>query len=465
MVVGVALWGPLGVRSDLGSPDKDYAVTKQISRGVSIQLLALMIILSGLVAMGHGQPVEVPCRARLKGHQGQVDGIVPSADGRLLVTTGWEDGTVRIWDVASGTQRRLFKQEIVGSTIKICDVVSATQWRLIFQEPVETWDRTRGLPYKRKRQHKLQKHASGHRTEFLKIRAALLSDNRCIVMQVFDCSYGDQSSVCPDEIILYDLEGGNHETLATTGRKDLLRPSPDAIYGFTVAQGVGRLAYDLVHPGFSKIFLYDVSKRSIVAQLGDDGLDFGQFWFSPDGEMLSTVAVSDVFTRLQGINSGRLTVWNARTGEKIGRVQTEGRHVLGAWFSPNDRELAILGGADQNTVYICYLGTCKITHTLDDFQRKPGLRRVPMGLLTYAPDGRFLIGMGGNGTVLFWETKHYREVLWARLYQSGGVYAVFSPDGKKMMSIGGGKEECDVVKVWDMEPFLSLMPKVRDGAN
>lgn len=38
----------------------------------------------------------------LKGHNGQVSSVVPSKDGRLIISTSWVDGTIRIWNADTG---------------------------------------------------------------------------------------------------------------------------------------------------------------------------------------------------------------------------------------------------------------------------------------------------------------------------------------------------------------------------
>jgi WD40 repeat protein len=47
-------------------------------------------------------------RLVLKGHKGQVSAVAFSPDGRTLMTGSW-DQTVRLWDVATGTERASFK--------------------------------------------------------------------------------------------------------------------------------------------------------------------------------------------------------------------------------------------------------------------------------------------------------------------------------------------------------------------
>ena len=130
-------------------------------------------------------------------------------------------------------------------------------------------------------------------------------------------------------------------------------------------------------------------------------------------------------------------------------------------MSPKGRELALLCSEEYNRVFIVYVGRNKIERTLDDYARKTGLLRMRLGGINYTPDGSYLLGLGEDGTMMFWDTRDYREALWVRLYPSGYPRAYLSADGKKLMATGGGERDWGEVKVWDFDQFLALIPKDR----
>ncbi len=448
-------------------------MTERRPRGALLEFVLLAFVTSRSAVAGADQPVKAPPpRVVLRGHRNAVDAIRPSADGRLVVTASKKDGTVRIWDVATGTERRLIKQELVGNSIQIWDIVSPTERRLIAEELVDT-DDPHGEPPSTRKKHP---GGPGHTIASprpilrgpLKIDAGLLPDRHHLVMVICD---EEVSRRCPDEIVIYDMESGGHETIFSA-RANPLRKTQLANHAISSRYEVMADHEERWEPaagGYQRssvVRTYDVLARRFQAQLDAEGLSFTHIGLSPGGDLVSAVTHSDVFTPKKKVFSGLVTVWNARTGQKAGRIQTGGRVVYGSCFSPNGRELAVLGNLYCNTVFICYLQTWKIGWTLNEFRDKPGQGRLAIHHLAYTPDGKYLMAHGVNGTALFWETTEYREVLWVRLSQPGYVAAVFSPDGRKIMATGGGEGESDVINVWDTDQFLSLIPKApaRPGA-
>lgn len=214
--------------------------------------------------------------------------------------------------------------------------------------------------------------------------------------------------------------------------------------------------------------------------LKDDsgGLGFGQISFSRDDEIMSNVAWSHLFSRNRRERCGRITLWNLRTGGRIARVQTEGRKVYQATFAPNGRDLAIVGSMYGNAIYIASLKTFKIIKTLSEFQRKTGLDHIAIKELHYTPDGKFLVASNAVGMAVFWDTRDYREVLWAQLNKVGYISFAFTSDGKAMLATpqggssltydpaGGAKvsfsqrgSDDGSIKVWDVQDFIERMSK------
>jgi len=78
---------------------------------------------------------------RFEGHTGKALGMALSVDGRRLVTGG-DDGTVRLWDVASGKQVHLFK----GHTAAVNAVAISTDGRHAVSAGLDKTVRLWGLP-------------------------------------------------------------------------------------------------------------------------------------------------------------------------------------------------------------------------------------------------------------------------------------------------------------------------------
>ncbi len=59
------------------------------------------------------------CVVTLEGHQGKVSSVAISPDGTLIASTGFTDGTVRLWDWKSGACLHVIKHEGYPSTISV----------------------------------------------------------------------------------------------------------------------------------------------------------------------------------------------------------------------------------------------------------------------------------------------------------------------------------------------------------
>lgn len=78
-------------------------------------------------------------RLRLTGHQGQINGLAASADGRLLASAGW-DGAVGLWDLQAGDRIALMR----GHDGPVNDVAFADGGGLVYSASadgtIRTWD-------------------------------------------------------------------------------------------------------------------------------------------------------------------------------------------------------------------------------------------------------------------------------------------------------------------------------------
>lgn len=88
-----------------------------------------------------------------------------------------------------------------------------------------------------------------------------------------------------------------------------------------------------------------------------------------------------------------------------------------------------------------------------------GPQAIGFGTLQYTPDGNYMVCSRTDGTLIFWETRDYREVLQVKLMSSGAASFEISPDGKKLCALSDSKVEQRLIRIYDMDQFLSLIPK------
>jgi WD40 repeat protein len=454
---------PLSPVDESSQAGGDQEMAWSPRRGVSSACVAWAIALPVTTATCLGQPVDVPHRSELKGLRGPVTGLDTSTDGRLLITT--EDGrTNRIWDLESGALWRTIEQERVGKTIKIWDAAPGGGRSLIREEPIS-----------QARISAEARRMRGPRTPLyeepissLRLYAGFLSENRRIWIAIEDEL---QRSVSPDELLSYDLETRALETIFSTGSEEE-SPHTRALTNRTCSRRGSLVVYRVYKQPVETVsgdtYIYDRDKKQVLARIADADLSLDDFTISDRGELLASLSHSDYFTRRRAEWSGRIELWNPKTGERMGRVQTDGVRLDGFMeFSPDNKDLAVLGGLAHNRIFVIYLNGGKIRYTLKT-RELPGQRPCYFWPPVYTPDGKYLTAPMTNGTVLFWDTRDYREVLWARLFPPtwpGGLSIAISRDGKKLCGIYQSKGENNVVKVWDMDQFLSLIKKRNEKAQ
>ncbi len=334
-----------------------------------------------------------------------------------------------VWDVATGARRHLIKPQSEGDSLKIWDVMSATPERLVLEQPGPA---STGYMLAPDNLHSMVITMGGQGIETQGIYIYNLENKK--VRRIYDGREDDHRS---------NGLGGMHLQISPGGERN-------------------QIAYcvwssDPQHPGSSfRILIDDLKKAAPVVEISDElGWDYTGCAFSHDGRVFCTVC-QHWDARGGRLPVGRVALWDPRTGEKVARVNTRGRSVSYPCFSPTGRDLAILGGNAQNIIYICSTRETEVQRTLTDYAKKPGRGQLPLGDILYTADGSYLVAWGDDGTIMFWETKDYREVLWVKLYPKDIQWLEFSADGR-MLATGGEKDEWDAVKFWDLDQFLSLM--------
>jgi WD40 repeat protein len=180
------------------------------------------------------------------------------------------------------------------------------------------------------------------------------------------------------------------------------------------------------------IRVWDATTREAIAAFG--GRDRCAYSLSvfPDGSKILTAGGQAGQEWL----GGDLCVWSADTGELL---ETHPGSFRRASLSPDGRRAA---ATDLN-------GTMTVLE-LEDGRRlfeNPVTKDGHIELApAFSPDGRYLVGPDGDGTVLtIWETQEFRKVRTLRGHQGFIAAVAFSPDGEKIVT---GSHDLSFI-VWD----------------
>jgi len=159
--------------------------------------------------------------------------------------------------------------------------------------------------------------------------------------------------------------------------------------------------------------------------------------FSRNGQLLLTGGG-------QGGKSGKVVLWDIKTGERIATVGNEFDQVLGADLSP-DQQFVALGGPNK-VVKIYSTKDGKLLHTMKKHTDW-------VTAVAYSPDGKYLATSDRNGGIVVWEGSTGKEfntlpghkVMVTALAFMTGVVASASEDGK--VSLWDVKENKEI-KSW-----------------
>lgn len=306
------------------------------------------------------------------------------ATGNLLAA-GFGDGTVRLFDAATGESLRILS----GHTLAVGGVVFNPHDRTLASgsddATVRVWDVARGEELQC-----LEGHA-GYvwNVAFSPDGKTLASSSSDRTIRLWDVSLGETTCV---------LTGHHHAVVSVTW-------SPD-----------GKL---LASASSDKtVRLWDVDKRLCVRVIEGHDNAVLSVAFSPDGTWMAT-----------GSSDKTVRLWHATSGEQIGLFQGHKHAVYSVTFSSDGKSLA--SGSADRTVRIWDLSSNQTRQTLQ------GHASHVKGI-AFSPDGELLVSASNDNTVRSWDTPSGKPG-WAFIARNQFVLDVgFGPDGSTIVAVSYG---------------------------
>jgi WD40 repeat protein len=363
----------------------------------------------------------------LNDHIDAVNSAAFSPDGKQIVTAGcdrkhWpsvcEEGSVRIWDAATGQEVR----QLSGHTGVVLSVAYSPDGKQIVtasdDQTARIWDTTT-----RHEVRQLSSHTGPVRS------VAFSPDGKQIVTA--GCDRTDPTGACQeDSVRIWDA--ATERTVRTltghTGGISSAAYSPDGKQ--VVTAGCGRTDQRRVcQEGSARI--WDAATGEELHTLTGHTDQVNVAVYSPNGKQIVTAS-----------RDGTARIWDASTGRQVLQLKSDG-WVWFATYSPDGRHL-VTGSQDRTTrIWDASTGQ-EVLKLISNGCNEYDL----CGTLTaaYSPDGKHLVTAGYDYTARIWDTSTWEEVSQLTGITSYVYSATYSPDGKYIVTTS---KQDKIARIWD----------------
>jgi len=388
-------------------------------------------------------------------HKLYVTCVAYSPDGKSIVSCGWDSG-IKVWDASSGKQTMVLRSHNQRLNYVSYDaggefIVAPDQGNTI-----SVWDTITGEVVMTLAGHE----APIRSVSFSRDGSRIVSGSEDKTIRVWNTSWSRGQMLLRIDSFLYGFG---------------LSYSPDG----------KRFAAGGLKGG---VTIWDAAAGIELATIPAGGSLIWEVVFSPDGRRLAA-----------GSNDGTAAIWDATTGAKLVTLSEHqaGKGIAAMAFNPDGSNIVV--GNEGGDIRVCD------TETGKEVMKFAG-NQGSVATLAYYPDGRRILSGSWNGTAKVWDAATGTEILtikaeqdtqlkgfmaishdgrliatststqgniilwdgetgkrvktWAA-HTNGGVEQVcFSPDDKRLASVGRGDA---TVKVWDIPTgteLIALVPQL-----
>ena len=368
------------------------------------------------------------------GHQGSVLSVAFSPEGKFALS-GDSDGTVKVWEVATGRELLSF----VGHQGGVLSVAFSPDGRSVLSGDSHGMVALSEVATGRELLSFVGHQGSVLSVAFSPAGKSALSGDSDGTVKMWDVAtgrelqsfVGHQEGVVsvafsPDgkSVLSGDSDGMVKVWEVATGRELRSFTSHQGGVLSVVFSPEGKLAASGDSDGVVKVWEVATGRelRSFVGHQGD----VLSVAFSPEGRFV-----------LSSGSDGTAKLWEVANSRELRRFAGHRKGVLSVAFSP-DRKLALSGGVD-GTVKFWELASGRELRSVTGHQER-------VLSVAFSPNGRFVLSGGVDGTVKLWEVANGQE-LRSFVGHRGGVFGIaFSPDGKSVLS--GGVD--GTVRLWEV---------------
>jgi WD40 repeat protein/serine/threonine protein kinase len=367
-----------------------------------------------------------------RGHTNGVNCVAWSPDGRRLASASW-DTTVKVWEATTGKETRTLR----GHTKRVWSVAWSPDGARLASasgdQTVRVWEAASGKETRTLR---------GHAQEVLSVawspdgtRLASASWDRTV--KVWDTASGRD---------MLTLRGHTNEVWSVAWSPDgtrLASASADATVRVWEAA-----------TGKSTLTLSGHSSRVLPVAWSPEGTRLAsaswdqtvKVWDAVAGketvtlrghtDEVNSVAWNPGGTRLASASDdGTVKVWEAAAGQENLTLRGHTTWVRAAW-SPDGTRLASAGG--ENLVNVWEAASGKVLRTFRG-------HRAGVETVAWSPDGTRLASAAGDATVKVWEVATGKNHLTLPGHTARVFWVAWSPDGTRLASASDDR----TVRVWD----------------